>query len=112
MPMNMFTYVVLFVLLLMQHCDAGLKMEGPNLVRLLFVRRSIGGDSKKIRNLSFSRTAHKTTTEDRLRMTSEDVPEGSKGEVWMLDTFGNVHSLVNACKQLGFKVNRITSPHQ
>jgi hypothetical protein len=45
-------------------------------------------------------------------MTEEDVPEGSKGEVWMLDTFGNVHSLVNACKQLGFKVNRITSPHQ
>jgi len=45
-------------------------------------------------------------------MAEEDVPEGSKGEVWMLDTFGNVHSLVNACKQLGFKVNRITSPHQ
>jgi S-adenosylmethionine hydrolase len=45
-------------------------------------------------------------------MTDEDVPEGSKGEVWMLDTFGNVHSLVNACKQLGFKVNRITSPRQ
>ena len=41
-----------------------------------------------------------------------DVPEGSKGEVWMLDTFGNVHSLINACKQLGFKVNRITSPDQ
>jgi len=36
--------------------------------------------------------------------------EGSKSEVWMLDTFGNVHSLVNACKQLGFKVNRITDP--
>ena len=35
---------------------------------------------------------------------------GSKGEVWMLDTFGNVHSLVNACKQLGFKVNRVTDP--
>ena len=37
---------------------------------------------------------------------------GSKGEIWMLDTFGNVHSLVNACKQLGFKVNRVTDPKQ
>jgi hypothetical protein len=36
----------------------------------------------------------------------------AKGEVWMLDTFGNVHSLVNACKQLGFKVNRISDPKQ
>jgi imidazole glycerol-phosphate synthase len=33
-------------------------------------------------------------------------------EVWMLDTFGNVHSLINACNQLGFKVNRITDPSQ
>ena len=33
-----------------------------------------------------------------------------KGEVWMLDTFGNVHSLVNACEQLGFKVKRISNP--
>jgi S-adenosylmethionine hydrolase len=40
---------------------------------------------------------------------TESLAEGSKGEVWMLDTFGNVHSLVNACQQLGFKVNRITS---
>jgi len=45
-------------------------------------------------------------------MAEQDVPEGSRGEVWMLDTFGNVHSLVNACKQLGFKVNRITSADQ
>lgn len=43
---------------------------------------------------------------------ADDIPEGSRGEVWMLDTFGNVHSLVNACKQLGFKVNRITDPAQ
>jgi hypothetical protein len=43
---------------------------------------------------------------------ADDIPEGSRGEVWMLDTFGNVHSLVNACKQLGFKVNRITDPSQ
>jgi hypothetical protein len=41
-----------------------------------------------------------------------DLPEGSRGQVWMLDTFGNVHSLVNACKQLGFKVNSITDPKQ
>ena len=34
----------------------------------------------------------------------------SQNEVWMLDTLGNVHSLVNACSRLGFKVNRITTP--
>jgi len=45
------------------------------------------------------------------RMT-ESLAEGTKGEVWMLDTFGNVHSLVNACQQLGFKVHRITSASQ
>jgi hypothetical protein len=39
-------------------------------------------------------------------------PAPTRGEVWMLDTFGNVHSLVNACQKLGFKVNRITSPSQ
>jgi hypothetical protein len=35
-----------------------------------------------------------------------------KGVVWMLDTFGNVHSLVNACTKLGFEVKRITDPKQ
>lgn len=45
-------------------------------------------------------------------MAANGVPEGSKGEVWMLETLGNVHSLINACKQLGFKVNRITHPEQ
>ena len=44
--------------------------------------------------------------------TMADAAPGIKGEVWMLDTFGNVHSLVNACKQLGFKVNRVTDPKQ
>jgi imidazoleglycerol phosphate synthase glutamine amidotransferase subunit HisH len=41
-------------------------------------------------------------------MTAEPRKEVKK-EVWMLDTFGNVHSLVNACEKLGFKVNRVTS---
>lgn len=41
---------------------------------------------------------------------TESLSEAPVREVWMLDTFGNVHSLVNACQQLGFKVNRITSP--
>ena len=43
---------------------------------------------------------------------ADGTSERSEREVWMLDTFGNVHSLVNACKQLGFKVNRITDPKQ
>jgi len=43
---------------------------------------------------------------------AETSPAEAKGEVWMLDTFGNVHSLVNACKQLGFKVTRISDPKQ
>jgi hypothetical protein len=76
------------------------------------VTRSPNKSSQKIFDLRHSLSAVKSIRRAIIanppKMT-ESLAEGPKGEVWMLDTFGNVHSLVNACQQLGFKVNRITS---